>query len=86
MIGTAVGLIGLAGVTVAWALGAFEPERTASAEPIDRTGMLAFPALAQPVPAFEAISRVHLINKRTRSAECGLVARSYQRGRVTERW
>lgn len=50
--GTAIGMLGLAGLAVGWSMGMFEdaPERQ-----IDRTGMLAFPALARPVAAFEAI-------------------------------
>ncbi|WP_158222789.1 hypothetical protein [Rhodopirellula sp. MGV] len=60
--GTAIGMLGLAGLFVAWSMGMFESKRELE---IDRTGQLAFPALAQPVPAFEAISREHLINPRT---------------------
>ena len=60
--GTAIGLLGLAGLTVAWAMGAFSSETEQEA---DRTGQLAFPALARPVSAFESISREHLINPQT---------------------
>ena len=62
--GTAIGLLGLAGLTVAWGLGFFESSRRQS-QAIDRTGQLAFPALSRPVSAFEAINREHLIDPRT---------------------
>ncbi|MEM8669867.1 MAG: hypothetical protein AAGG48_20240 [Planctomycetota bacterium] len=55
--GTAIGLIGLASLTVAWSMGFFDGE-----EPIDRTGQLAFPALSRPVSAFEPITREDLLD------------------------
>ncbi len=60
--GTALGMLGLAGVTVAWAMGVFDGKPVRQ---VDRTGQLAFPALARPVGAFEAIGREHLINPQT---------------------
>ncbi len=59
---TAIGLLAMVGVSVAWFSGVFE---TAEAEPIDRTGQLAFPALARPVPAFERLTRDDFINPQT---------------------
>ena len=61
--GTAIGLLGLAGLAVSWSMGLLDGDPPA--EPIDRTGQLAFPALSRPVSAFEAITREHLIDPRT---------------------
>ncbi|QEG40851.1 CpaB family protein [Roseimaritima ulvae] len=61
--GTALGLLGMVGLMVAWAMGTFDRQ---TVRPVDRTGQLAFPALARPVSAFEAICREHLINPQTK--------------------
>ena len=63
--GTAIGLLGLAGLTVAWGAGFFDGPSQQRAQPVDRTGQLAFPALSRPVPAFERIGREHLTNSET---------------------
>ena len=63
--GTTLGMLGLAGLTVAWLMGYFDSTPRAQARPVDRTGQLAFPALSRSVSAYEAISRDHLINPQT---------------------
>ncbi|MCP4888478.1 MAG: hypothetical protein GY904_17925, partial [Planctomycetaceae bacterium] len=63
--GTAIGLLGLAGLAVAWSTGFFDGGGERQAQTIDRTGQLAFPALTRSVSAFEKISREHLIDPKT---------------------
>jgi flagella basal body P-ring formation protein FlgA len=62
---TALGMLGLVGVGVAWFAGVFGGG-AAETEPVDRTGKLAFPALARPVAAFEKLTRDDFINPQTR--------------------
>lgn len=59
---TAIGLLAVVGVSLAWLSGAFA---TDDPEPVDRTGQLAFPALARPVAAFEKLTRDDFINPQT---------------------
>jgi flagella basal body P-ring formation protein FlgA len=61
---TALGLLSVAGVAVAWAMGAFADQP--AAEPIDRTGQLAFPAIVRPMNAYEAITKDDFINPQTK--------------------
>jgi len=60
---TVLGMLGFAGFAVAWSLGAFESK--AAAKPIDRTGQLAFPAIARPMSAFDGLSKDDFIDPRT---------------------
>ena len=62
---TALGLLGMVGVCLAWLAGAFEPDKKRTEKPVDRTGQLAFPALARDVPAFEKLSRDDFVNPAT---------------------
>ena len=61
---TALGMLSVAGVAVAWALGMFADKP--AAEPIDRTGQLAFPAIVRPMNAYEAIAKDDFINPQTK--------------------
>ena len=61
---TALGMLSVAGVAVAWAMGAFADQP--AAEPIDRTGQLAFPAIVRPMNAYEAITKDDFINPQTK--------------------
>jgi len=60
---TVLGLLGVSAATVAWAIGAFDG--TPAAQPIDRTGQLAFPGLVRNVGAFEALTKSDFIDPRT---------------------
>jgi|GEM_PF-6298892 len=55
-----IALSGVAAVATLWATGFFATEATVS-----REGQVAFPALARPVPAFEAVTREDLIDPAT---------------------
>ncbi|MEM9365531.1 MAG: hypothetical protein AAGD07_06005 [Planctomycetota bacterium] len=66
MFGSLLGMLGLLGVGVAWMAGYFEEADAAEAESIDRTGQLAYPALAVNVRAFEKLAKDHFINRNTR--------------------
>ncbi|MEW4528183.1 hypothetical protein [Maioricimonas sp. JC845] len=55
-----IALSGVAAVATLWATGFFATEATVS-----REGQVAFPALARPVPAFEAVTREDLIDPKT---------------------
>ncbi len=59
---TAIGMLGISGVLMAWALGAFDKQ---SSDPIDRTGKLAFPAISRPKGAYESLTRDDFINPQT---------------------
>jgi len=60
---TALGMFGVSGVLVAWAVGAFKSEATRQAA--DRTGQLAFPAIVRPMAAYEMVTKDDFINPRT---------------------
>ena len=60
---TVLGMLGFAGIAVAWSLGAFEGE--AAAKPIDRTGQLAFPAIVRPLRTYDAVTKDDFIDPRT---------------------
>jgi hypothetical protein len=61
---TALGMLSVAGIAVAWAMGAFAD--TPAAEPIDRTGQLAFPAIVRAMKAYEAITKDDFVNPETK--------------------
>src|SRR6056297_3627424 len=63
---TVVGLLGLSGLAVAWTAGYFDGEATATSEPIDRTGQLAFPATVRAISAYEKVTKDDFINPQTK--------------------
>ncbi|QDV12602.1 SAF domain protein [Rosistilla oblonga] len=63
---TVVGMLGFSGVAVAWTLGYFDVAAKAKVAKVDRTGQLAFPAIAHPMKAHEAVTRDDFINPQTK--------------------
>jgi flagella basal body P-ring formation protein FlgA len=63
---TVIGMLGLSGMAVAWALGYFDSSAVAAAKSIDRTGQLAFPAIVRPMNAYDALTKDDFINPQTK--------------------
>ncbi|MEM7558103.1 MAG: hypothetical protein AAF394_03195 [Planctomycetota bacterium] len=79
---TSLGLVAFLGVGIAWMAGAFDE---AEPEPIDRTGQLAYPALAVDVQAYEKLDREHFINPQTQQLELGWASESLAESGVVSR-
>jgi hypothetical protein len=62
MAATACLMLAVSGLAIAWLAGMFD---LAKSMPIDRTGQIAYPALARPVSAFEKLTSEHFIDPRT---------------------
>lgn len=79
---TSLGLVAFLALGIAWMVGAFDE---AEPEPIDRTGQLAYPALAVDVKAYEKLDREHFINARTQQLEIAWASESLAESGVASR-